>query len=235
MGGGHEQPRERLEALGSQALSDAELVALILRTGTPDADALLLARRLLSRCGGLRGVARSGGGELRGAPGMGPAKTAGLLAALEIGRRLAIHRLSPGQRVRSAEDVHRHFYPRLRDTLHERFIALLLDGRHRFLGDLVISQGTLTASLVHPREVFRPAIREAAAAIVLVHNHPSGDPSPSHEDLEVTRRLARAGEILGVRVIDHVIVAEAGYHSFAEAGEMDEDASGSASMSPGGQ
>jgi DNA repair protein RadC len=235
MGLGLELPRERLEALGSQALSDAELVALVLRTGTRDLDVLLLARRLLSRCGGLRGVARSGGGELRGSPGMGPAKTAGLLAALEIGRRLAIHRLEPGQRVRSAEDVHRHFYPRLRDTLHERFIALLLDGRHRFLGDLVISQGTLTASLVHPREVFRPAIREAAAAMVLVHNHPSGDPSPSREDAQVTRRLAHAGEILGVRVVDHVIVAEAGYYSFAEAGEMDERSRGDSKDGPPGE
>jgi DNA repair protein RadC len=152
---------------------------------------------------------------------MGTAKTASVLAALEIGRRVAARRLHAGELIRSPADIHRHFYERLRDSLQESFIAVLLDGRHRILGEVGVSRGTLTASLVHPREVFRSAVREAAAAIVLVHNHPSGDPSPSLEDREVTRRLIHAGEIVGVRVVDHVIVAESGYHSFSEAGEMD--------------
>jgi DNA repair protein RadC len=151
---------------------------------------------------------------------MGPTKTASLLAALEISRRLAVHRLEPGDAIHGPEDVHRHFYPWLRDTLHECFMVVLLDGRHRVIRDSLVSQGTLTASLVHPREVFRPAVREAAAALILVHNHPSGDPAPSLEDRKVTGRLVSAGELLGVRVLDHVVVAEQGYHSFSESGEL---------------
>jgi len=184
-----QRPRERLARLGPEALTDAELLALLLRTGAAGRDAVGLAGDLL---------------------------------AAELSRRLAGHRLDPGQPLRSPEDVHRHFYPRLRDVLHERFLALLLDGRHRVLREVAISQGTLTASLVHPREVFRAAVREAAAALVLVHNHPSGEPAPSREDREVTRRLVRAGEVVGVRVVDHVVVAERGYYSFREAGELPE-------------
>ena len=221
-----QRPRERLSALGSEALSDAELVALLLRTGARGADAVALARQLLAGCGGLRGIARAAEGEIRRFPGMGPSKTASLVAALELSRRLAAHRLAPGAPIRSPEDVHRHFYPRLRDRLHECFVAILLDGRYRVIRDVLVSQGTLTASLVHPREVFRPALREAAAALILVHNHPSGDPSPSREDREVTTRLIRAGEVLGVRVLDHVVVAERGYHSFSEAGDLDRHVDG---------
>ena len=110
----------------------------------------------------------------------------------------------------------------LRDMAHERFVALLLDSRNRVIKDVVVSQGTLTASLVHPREVFRAAVRESAAALVLVHNHPSGDPAPSGEDREVTRRLCDAGRIVGIRVLDHVVIAERGYFSFCEAGEIEE-------------
>ena len=216
-----QRPRERLAALGPEALGDAELVALLLRTGSRGADAVSLSRRLLSGCDGLRGMARSAEGEFRRFPGMGPGKTASLIAAFEISRRLAAHRLAAGDSIRSPEDVHRHFYPRLRDHLRECFVAVLLDGRHRVIREVLISQGTLTASLVHPREVFRPALREAAAALILVHNHPSGDPRPSREDRDVTHRLVQAGEVLGVRVLDHVVVAERGYHSFSEAGELD--------------
>jgi DNA repair protein RadC len=213
-------PRERLRDLGPHALSDAELVALLLRTGGRGADALSLSRALLARFGGLPGILGAAECELRVAPGMGPAKTASLLAALEIGRRLATRRLRVGDRIRGPSDVYRHFFERLRDRPHECFIALLLDGRHRVRGEVLVSQGTLTSSLVHPREVFRRAVRESAAALVLAHNHPSGDPEPSGEDHEVTQRLARAGEILGIRVVDHVIVAERGYYSFGEKGEL---------------
>ena len=128
---------------------------------------------------------------------MGPAKSASVCASLELGRRLAARRLHPGAAIRGPADVFAHFHPSLRLVPHERFIALLLDGRHRVLREEVVSQGTLTASLVHPREVFRPALRESAAALILVHNHPSGDPTPSAEDREVTLRLVRAGELLG--------------------------------------
>ena len=219
-------PRERLRALGASALSDAELLALLLRTGGAGASALSVARELVDRFGDLRCLAQASATRLSRAHGVGPAKAASLLAALEIGRRSAEQRLPVGRPIQRPEDVHRHFYLRLREARQECFTVLLLDGRHRLIGEVLVSQGTLTASLVHPREVFRSALQEAAAALVLVHNHPSGDPSPSREDREVTERLVRAGEILGVRVVDHVIVAERGYHSFREAGEISEPSGG---------
>ena len=217
-GGLLDRPRERLDALGPEALSDAELIALLLRTGGRHADALSVASDLLERHGGLQGLARAGGRALGASPGIGPAKTATVCASLEIGRRLARRRLRAGAPIRGPEDVYRHFHAGLRFVPHERFLVVLLDGRYRVLRQEVVSQGTLTASLVHPREVFRPALREAAAALILVHNHPSGDPTPSPEDREITARLVKAGEILGVRVLDHVVVAERGYCSLREEG-----------------
>ncbi len=211
-------PRERLRQLGPEALSDAELVALVLRTGGRGADSLEVARRVLRRCGGLRAAARAAVLELSTTSGVGLAKAASLRAAFEIGRRIAAQRLSIGDPIRSPDDVHRHFFERLRDAERECFITLLMDCRKRMLREGLVSQGTLTASLVHPREVFRAAVHDAAAALILVHNHPSGDPTPSREDREVTQRLVRAGEIMGIRVLDHVVVAEHGYYSFQEAG-----------------
>ena len=216
-----DRPRERLEALGPEALSDTELVALLLRTGTRGRDATALARALLAGCGGLQGLARTGAPGRSSLPGLGPAKSATLRACFEVGRRLAAGRLAAGEPIRAPTDVYRHLHPRLRHVRQERFLVLLLDGRHRLMRIETVSQGTLTASLVHPREVFRPALQEAAAALILVHDHPSGDPAPSPEDREVTQRLARAGEILGIRVLDHVIVAERGYRSLREDGLLD--------------
>lgn len=219
-----DRPRERLEALGAEFLSDAELVALLLRTGGGGLDALAAAARLLDASGGLAGAARAAADDLVAVPGIGPAKRASLGAAFELGRRLAAQRLAAGAPVRSPADVHAHFHPRLRHAAQERFFAVLLDGRHRVIRHALVSQGTLTASLVHPREVFRPALREPAAAVVLVHNHPSGDPTPSQEDREITARLVRAGQLLGVPVLDHVVVAERGYTSLRESlGEWPED------------
>lgn len=209
-------PRERLLRLGAGALSDAELVALLLRTGSRRADALTAARALLAGEGGLRALLARTPGELQGHDGVGPAKAASVLAALEIGRRVATRRLGPGRGIRGPADVFRHFHARLRDASRERFLALLLDGRHRVIGEAEISRGTLTASLVHPREVFRPALRAGAAALIVVHNHPSGDPTPSLEDRRVTERLRRAGELLGIPLLDHVVVAERGYRSLQE-------------------
>jgi len=211
-------PRERLEELGAESLSDAELVALLLRTGSGRRPAREVAHALVERAGGLRGLARAAPAELRGERGVGAAKAATLAAAFELARRLASGRLRPGDAIRSPADVHRHFYPRLRDAPHERFLVVLLDGRHRVIRSVLTSVGTLTASLVHPREVFGPALREPAAAIVVVHNHPSGDPTPSREDRDVTARLAAAGELLGIPVVDHVVVAEQGFVSLREAG-----------------
>jgi DNA repair protein RadC len=213
-----DRPRERLDAVGPEALSDAELLSLLLRTGSRGAGALAVAAQLLERHGGLHGLARASRAELAATLGVGPAKQAALRAAIELGRRLAAGRLAPGTALRGPSDVFRHFHPTLRDAPHERFLVVMLDGRHRLLRHEMVSQGTLTASLVHPREVFRPALRESAAALVLVHNHPSGDPAPSAEDREVTARLVRAGELLGVPVLDHVVVAERGYTSLRETG-----------------
>jgi DNA repair protein RadC len=220
---GVDRPRERLAAFGASVLSDAELLALLLRTGGAGGDALAVATSLLEAHSGLHGLARAGASELAATAGIGPAKSASVCASLELGRRLAARRLHPGTAIRGPGDVFAHFHPRLRHIPQERFIALLLDGRHRVLREETVSQGTLTASLVHPREVFRSALRESAAALILVHNHPSGDPTPSAEDREVTRRLVRAGELLGVRVMDHVVVAERGFRSLREEGLIESD------------
>jgi len=215
-----DRPRERLNSLGVEALSDVELIALLLRTGGSGRNVMRVARDLLAGHGSLPALARVSAVELQAFPGMGPAKSASFLAALEIGRRLAARTLQPGDPVRGPLDVFRHFYPRLRGVVQECFFVVLLDGRHRVLRECLVSQGTLTASLVHPREVFRPALREAAAAVILAHNHPSGDPSPSAEDREVTLRLAKAGDLLGIPVLDHVVIAERGHTSLREEGVL---------------
>jgi DNA repair protein RadC len=217
---GRRGPRERLRERGTESLDDAELLALLLRTGARGRPAEQLARELLGGSG-LHGLARAIPAELERQPGVGPAKAATLLAALELGRRLAQRRLHTGDAIRGPQDVFRHFHARLRDAPHEQFHLLLLDGRHRLLREVMASRGTLTASLVHPREVFRPALREGAAALVVVHNHPSGDPAPSAEDREVTRRLVQAGALLGVPLLDHVVVAERGWVSLREQGELE--------------
>ncbi len=213
-------PRERLRTVGAAALSDEEILSLLLRTGASGTDVKQVACMLLTRFGGLAAAVNADETELCSVRGMGAAKSASLLAASELARRVGTRRLEIGAKMGGAADVHRHFFERLRDCRSERFHALLLDGRHRVLSEVLVSQGTLTASLVHPREVFRQAVRQAAAAMVLVHNHPSGDPAPSAEDHRVTERLCRAGEVLGIRVLDHVVVAEHGYHSFHEAGDL---------------
>ena len=215
-----DQPRERLERVGAESLSDAELVALLVRTGTHAADALSLSQKLLVEVGGLHGLAELSLAELAVKPGLGLAKSASILAAGEVGRRLAESRLDRGTAIGSPEDVYRHFSQRMRRCHQEHFMVLLLDGRNRVMRQSRVSQGTLNASLVHPREVFRSAVREAAAALVLVHNHPSGDPTPSREDLEITDRLVEAGGVLGIRVLDHVVIAEGRFYSFRERGQL---------------
>jgi DNA repair protein RadC len=191
-------------------------LALVIGTSAGGGSAMELSAKLLAECGRLERLATHPPSGLGAIKGIGPAKLASLLAAVEMGRRMAARPLRAGDSIKSPRDVYRHFYQRLRDRKQEYFMTLLLDGRHRVLRESQISQGTLTASLVHPREVFRHAIGAAAAALVLVHNHPSGNPEPSAEDLRVTRRLVEAGEVLGIRVVDHVIVAEEGFYSFQE-------------------
>lgn len=213
-----ERPRERLRVEGPQSLSLVELIALVLRTGATGISAVGLASRLLREVGSLDRLARAGDAELGRVRGMGPAKIASLRAALELGARCARSPLRPGTRLGCPEQVFAHFGTRLRQARQEVFSVLLLDTRHRLIAEVEVSRGSLNQSLVHPREVFAPALRESAAAILVVHNHPSGDPRPSREDHEVTRRLVRAGEILGVPLLDHVIIGAQGYASFARSG-----------------
>lgn len=168
----------------------------------------------------MRGLSEATAEEIEDQAGLGPAKSASLRAALELGRRLESMPLARGRPIHSPIDVQRHFQPRLRDLKREAFHVLLIDGRHRLIREEEVSLGTLTASLVHPREVFRPAVRGAAAALLLVHNHPSGDPTPSAEDRAVSLRLRDAGELLGIQVLDHVIVSHGGFYSFREAGDV---------------
>ncbi len=212
------QARERLRECGPSVLSDGELLALLLRTGVPGVPSAALAAELLARFGDLGRLAHAGDAELLSVNGIGPAKLAALRAAFEVGSRIVREPVRLGMRVRSPAHVHAEFGPRLGRLRQEVFYVLLLDSRHRLQRSLEVSRGSLNQSLVHPREVFAPAIRESAAAIVVVHNHPSGDPTPSREDHDVTRRLAEAGDLLGVPLLDHVVVSAGGFQSFADRG-----------------
>jgi DNA repair protein RadC len=159
--------------------------------------------------------------ELCDVPGIGPAKAAEILAVGELARRFAANPLTPGSRFTSSRQVFEHFHERLRDRKKEVFLTLMLDSKNRVLREIQISEGSLNASIVHPREVFQPVIRESAAAVLFVHNHPSGDPEPSREDLELTTRLRDAGALMGVRVLDHIIIGSGRYISLADRGLMD--------------
>ena len=214
-----DRPRERLWALGPAALTATELLAVILETGRGGQSALDIAGSLLAVSGGsLRRLARRPRAELLRADGIGPTKAARLLAAFELGARLAREERPPAQRIREPEDVVRLFDGRLRDLQVEEFHLLALDSQSQVLREVLITRGLLNSSLVHPREVFRAAIAEAAAGIIVVHNHPSGDPTPSAEDRTVTRQLADAGRLLDLPLYDHVVIAGDRYVSFATAG-----------------
>ena len=212
-------PRQRLWAIGSAALTGPELLAIVLGTGGGGRSALSIAADLLVPAeGSLRRLAARPAGEVLRTPGVGPAKGARLLAALELGARLARESLPVPARIRSPEDVVRIAGPRLRDLPVEEFHLLALDSQSQVTRDVLITRGLLNSSLVHPREVFRAAIAEAAAGIILVHNHPSGDPTPSADDQAVTRQLVAAGELLDLPVYDHVIIAGDRFLSFATKG-----------------
>jgi len=214
-----ERPRERLLSLGPSALTAVELLAILLGTGTARSDALAVAGDLLASAGGtVHQLARKPPGALASVPGVGRAKAARIAAALEIGRRLDREQRDPGADIRSPADVHRWYGPLLRDLMVEEFHLLTLDAQNRVTRQTLITRGILNSSLVHPREVFRAAIAEAAAGIIVVHNHPSGNPSPSAEDKAVTAQLVDAGRLLDMPVYDHVIVGGDRYFSFAEAG-----------------
>jgi DNA repair protein RadC len=214
-----ERPRERLKALGAQALSSAELLALVLGSGTGRRSAIGLGQEILAEAGGsLRRIAARPVAALTALAGVGVARSVAVHAALELGRRMAAEARDEGAPMRSPRDVYAAFAPRLEDLPVEEFHVAVLDSQHRLERDIAVTRGILNSSLVHPREVFREAIAERAAAVILVHNHPSGDPTPSADDRAVTEQLVAAGRLLDIPVHDHVIVGRGRYLSFAEAG-----------------
>lgn len=213
-----ERPRERLLRYGPETLTDGQLLAILLGNGAARGTALDIGMALLNRRGGLQGLGQQGIRELCAVRGIGPAKAAVIKAALEIGKRATSVPLTTGQRVTSSRDVFGYYRPLLRDLRREVFKVILLDGKNTIIKDVTVSEGSLTLSIVHPREAFVPAVRESAAAVIFVHNHPSGDPEASPEDRALTQRLVSAGEIIGIRVLDHVIIGDIRYVSFADQG-----------------
>ena len=210
------RPRERLAACGATQLSDQELLALVLGSGTAGRSAIEVAAALLAASGDLAGVAQASLEELRAQRGIGVARASLIQAAMEIGRRAVGERPKPGRRLASASDVWSHLRARLAMSEVEEFWALALDVRHRIQSERCLARGSLTGVEVHPRDVFRPLIRSAAAAVIFCHNHPSGDPTPSRQDVELTARLREVGELCGIAVLDHVVVGWEGFASLAE-------------------
>jgi DNA repair protein RadC len=208
--------REKILFSGDENLLDEDLVALLVGSGVKDQDARQVAIRLLKGAGGLRRLSNRRSTEIMAVEGIGPARAARLLATFGLARRLSAQALEPGQRIRSSRDIFTHYHTLFRDKKREIFMVLLLDSKNRLLGEERISEGSLNGAIVHPREVFQSAIRESAASILAIHNHPSGDPSPSEEDYRVTLRLKEAGELLGIHLLDHVILGEFGFVSFRE-------------------
>jgi DNA repair protein RadC len=209
-----DRPRERLISYGGERVTTEELLALVLGTGTRGRPATTVAADLLRASGGLPALARAAPRELVAVPGVGAARASRVVAAFHLGRRAL--ESAPGEAIRSAEDVYRRLRTRVSGLAQEIFMVLALDIRNVVLDEIEVARGCLTGVDVHPREVFRPLIRQAAAAAVVAHNHPSGDPSPSPDDLVLTRRLREVGELIGIPVLDHVVIASGGFVSIAE-------------------
>lgn len=214
------RPRERLASVGVRSLSDSELIALILGTGTSTEPISQFAQRLVDEHGGIIGLARLGLGELAAIRGLSHGKASRLIAALEFGRRSLCLPLPRGTRIGSSKDLDAALRPRFAALEVEEFHVISLDARNRILGETRVGVGSTTYCPVSPSDVFRVALRAGAVGIVVAHNHPSGDPSPSPEDIDLTIRLVRAGEVLGVRVLDHVIIGRDGTFSFLDSGMM---------------
>lgn len=212
------RPRERLCQGGAEGLSDAELLAIILRTGFQSATAIDLAAQLLANFSGLKGLVLTKPEELSQVKGIGPAKAAQIKAALEIGRRVSVTAAADKPVIKSPGDVSALMMEKMRHYDREHFMALNLNTKNQVIAEDTVSIGSLNASLVHPRELFKNAIKRSAAGLILVHNHPSGDPTPSKEDIEVTRRLAESGKLLGIEIIDHVVIGDLKFISLKEKG-----------------
>lgn len=216
-----ERPREKMLRQGAQTLTNAELLALILRTGdsATKKSAIDLGREIISHFGdNLRELGSADLAEICTINGVGLAKGSGLKAAFTLASRFQARKLEHLDRFTSPGQVFDYFHHEFRDSRKEYFLVLLLDGKNRIIRRVQISEGSLNQSIVHPREVFSPAVKESAAAVILVHNHPTGDPAPSSEDIAITRRLREAGEIMGIKVLDHIIVGDGAFMSFVEQG-----------------
>jgi DNA repair protein RadC len=216
-----ERPREKMLKQGAHSLSNAELLALILRTGdtATKKSAIDLGREIISHFGdNLRELGSADLAQICAIKGMGLAKASGLKAAFTLASRFQTRRLEHLDRFTTPRQVFDYFHHEFRDSRKEYFLTLLLDGKNRIIRRVQISEGSLNQSIVHPREVFSPAVKESAAAVILVHNHPSGDPAPSSEDIAITRRLREAGDIMGIKVLDHIIVGDGEFMSFVERG-----------------
>jgi DNA repair protein RadC len=215
-----DRPREKLLRLGAAALGDNELVALVIGQGSRQGGALGVANRVLAALGGLHGVSRSGPDDLTRVGGIGPARAAQIVAAVELGRRTLTRAPSARMRIRNASEAAAYLLPRFGSREVEQFGIVLLDTKHRATRTAVLATGTSNSSIVEPREVYRAAALGGAAAIIAFHNHPSGDPTPSPEDVVLTRRLAAAGVLMGIDLVDHLILGDVRYCSLKETGRL---------------
>jgi DNA repair protein RadC len=216
----HDRPREKLQRLGVAALGDNELVAIVLGSGSRECGALELANGVLDRVGGLHGLTRAAVGELHLVPGIGDARAAQILAAVELGRRTLVRGTADRPQLNAPEKLASYLLPQYGAAAVEQFGIVMLDTKHRIIRIKIVSIGSLDTTVVHPREVFREAALASAAAIALFHNHPSGDPTPSADDLALTRRMVSAGHIMGIDVVDHLILADQRYYSVVEAASL---------------
>lgn len=215
-----ERPRERMMHYGAESLSQAELLAILLRTGTRRESAIHIAQRILNQIGSLRQLADLSIEELMTIKGIGPAKAVQLKAGIELGRRMANSRLNEPVTIRSPQDAAELLTEQLRYLQKEHFVCLFLNTKNHVVAQETLSMGSLNASIVHPREVFRAAIKCSSASIICAHNHPSGDPTPSPEDISLTKRLLQAGDIVGIDVLDHLIIGDSSFVSLKEKGFM---------------
>lgn len=213
-----ERPREKMMKYGSDKVTNAELLAIIIRTGSRRASAVHLADKILSRAENLRELPNLSIQELMEIKGIGLAKGVQIKAALELGRRIASSFRLETRSISSPRDVADYLMEEMRYYQKEYFKAVFLNTKNQVISTDIISIGSLNSSIVHPREIFSAAVKKASASLILVHNHPSGDPTPSREDIEVTKRIVQAGEIIGVSVLDHLIIGEGRYYSFRESG-----------------
>jgi DNA repair protein RadC len=217
-----ERPRERLLKFGADKLSDTELLAILLRVGSSGKSAVDMARELINEFGTFRNIDLKGFAELK-RKGLGIAKIAQIKAAIEIGKRFLKEKSLTKIKVKTSKDIVDYFAPYLRDMKKEIFKLVLLDGKNKIIKDVTISEGTLTKSIVHPREVIKEAVVESSAALILIHNHPSGNPQPSQDDIEITNRIISVCELVGIKVLDHIIIGDNNYFSFYNEGLIKEE------------